>query len=55
MIKEETTFEKTQREQASVNKPILYLVLFDNNQKEAFKDFLKDNYPQAKTDFNKIL
>ena len=55
LIKEETTFEKTQREQASVNKPILYLVLFDNNQKEAFKDFLKDNYPQAETDFNKIM
>lgn len=55
LIKEETTFEKTQREQASVNKPILYLVLFDNNQKEAFKDFLRDNYPQAETDFNKIM
>ena len=55
LIKEETTFEKTQREQASVNKPILYLVLFNNNQKEAFKDFLRDNYPQAETDFNKIM
>ena len=55
LIKEETTFEKTQREQASVNKPILYLVLFDNNQKDAFKDFLRDNYPQAETDFNKIM
>lgn len=55
LIKEKTTFEKTQREQASVNKPILYLVLFDNNQKEAFKDFLRDNYPQAETDFNKIM
>ena len=55
LIKEETTFEKTQREQASINKPILYLVLFDKTQEQDFKDFLRDNYPQAETDFNKIM
>lgn len=55
LIKEETTFEKTQREQASINKPILYLVLFNNDQKENFKIFLRDNYPQAETDFDKIM
>lgn len=55
LIKEETTFEKTQREQASINKPILYLVLFDKTQEQDFKNFLRDNYPQAETDFNKIM
>lgn len=55
LIKEETTFEKTQREQASINKPILYLVLFDKTQEQDFKNFLRDNYSQAETDFNKIM
>lgn len=55
LIKEETTFEKTQKEQASINKPILYLVLFDKTQEQDFKNFLRDNYSQAKTDFNKIM
>ena len=55
LIKEKTTFEKTQRKEASINKPILYLVLFDQTQEEKFKNFLKDNYPQAETDFNKIM
>lgn len=55
LIKEETTFEKTQKEQASINKPILYLVLFDKTQEQDFKNFLRDNYSQAETDFNKIM